>query len=108
MHFLAHATSKPADVLTLSCAELMREAGVRPGETALLAGGPPCQAFSVFGKRLGINDARGQMPHQYLRLLVELKPKAFTLENVFGLLNAFASKDEWLSPHQLLLTAARR
>ena len=42
--FLAHATIKQADVLTLSSEELMREAGVKPGETDLLAGGPPCQA----------------------------------------------------------------
>jgi DNA (cytosine-5)-methyltransferase 1 len=64
----------------------MRQAGVKPGETDLLAGGPPCQAFSVFGKRLGINDPRGQLPKQYLRLLIDLKPKTFMFENVFGLL----------------------
>lgn len=84
--FLSNATIKQADVLTLSSIELMEEAGIKPGETDLLAGGPPCQAFSVFGKRLGINDPRGQLPKQYLRLLVDLKPKVFMFENVFGLL----------------------
>ena len=84
--FLKNAKIQQADVLTLSSAELMKQAGVKPGETDLLAGGPPCQAFSVFGKRLGINDPRGLLPQQYLRLLVDLKPKAFMFENVFGLL----------------------
>lgn len=84
--FLRHATIKQADVLALDSTDLMRQAGVKPGETDLLAGGPPCQAFSVFGKRLGIDDPRGRLPKQYLRLLVDLKPKAFMFENVFGLL----------------------
>ena len=84
--FLRNATIKQADILELNSADLMKQAGVKPGETDLLAGGPPCQAFSVFGKRLGIDDPRGQLPKQYLRLLVDLKPKAFMFENVFGLL----------------------
>lgn len=84
--FLRHATIKQADVLALDSAELMKLARIKPGETDLLAGGPPCQAFSVFGKRLGIGDPRGLLPKQYLRLLADLKPKAFMFENVFGLL----------------------
>jgi DNA (cytosine-5)-methyltransferase 1 len=53
----------------------------------LLAGGPPCQAFSVFGNRLGIEDARGQLVFEYLRLVDELKPKTFIMENVRGLMS---------------------
>ncbi|MFA0553566.1 DNA cytosine methyltransferase [Vibrio lentus] len=56
-------------------------------EIDLLAGGPPCQAFSVFGNRLGIEDARGQLIFEYLRLVEELKPKAFIMENVRGLMS---------------------
>lgn len=85
--FLQNATIKQADVLSLSSAELMKQAKLKPGETDLLAGGPPCQAFSVFGKRLGVKDPRGQLPQQYLRLLVDLRPKTFMFENVFGLLS---------------------
>ena len=84
--FLSHAVIRQADVLTLNSSEMMKQAGVKPGETDLLAGGPPCQAFSVFGKRQGIEDPRGQLPKQYLRLLADLRPKAFIFENVFGLL----------------------
>uniref|UniRef100_UPI00188D87D7 DNA cytosine methyltransferase n=1 Tax=Vibrio anguillarum TaxID=55601 RepID=UPI00188D87D7 len=56
-------------------------------EIDLLAGGPPCQAFSVFGNRLGIEDARGQLIFEYLRLVEELKPKVFIMENVRGLMS---------------------
>ena len=51
----------------------------------LVAGGPPCQAFSVFGKRKGIADERGKMIFEYLRVISEIQPKVFLMENVRGL-----------------------
>lgn len=51
----------------------------------LLVGGPPCQAFSVFGQRKGLNDRRGRMIFEFLRLVDEVRPKAFLMENVRGL-----------------------
>ncbi|OOZ41321.1 restriction endonuclease [Solemya pervernicosa gill symbiont] len=53
----------------------------------LVAGGPPCQAFSVFGNRLGIEDARGQLVFEFLRVIEETKPATFLMENVRGLLS---------------------
>lgn len=53
----------------------------------LIAGGPPCQAFSVFGNRLGLEDARGQLIFEYMRMVEEIKPKVFIMENVRGLLS---------------------
>lgn len=84
--FLKSAAVRQADILQLSPAEIMREAGVKQGEVELLAGGPPCQAFSIFGRRKGVNDPRGMLYHEYLRLLAEIQPQAFIFENVFGLL----------------------
>jgi DNA (cytosine-5)-methyltransferase 1 len=84
--FLSNAIIHEADILNLNSKEVMDKANLKQGETDLLAGGPPCQTFSVFGKRLGTKDPRGQLPHQYIRLLSELMPKAFVFENVFGLL----------------------
>jgi DNA (cytosine-5)-methyltransferase 1 len=52
-----------------------------------IIGGPPCQSFSVFGNRLGIEDARGQLVFEYLRLVDQLQPKVFLLENVRGMLS---------------------
>jgi DNA (cytosine-5)-methyltransferase 1 len=57
------------------------------GEVPLVVGGPPCQAFSVFGNRLGLEDARGQMLFEFLRIVNEVRPRAFLMENVRGLLS---------------------
>lgn len=51
----------------------------------LIFGGPPCQAFSAAGKQKGINDPRGKMIKEYIRIVEEVKPEIFVLENVPGL-----------------------
>ncbi|HTW07291.1 MAG TPA: DNA cytosine methyltransferase [Acidimicrobiales bacterium] len=53
-------------------------------QVALVAGGPPCQPFSVGGKRLAAADPRNGLP-QFVRAVAELRPAAFLLENVAGL-----------------------
>lgn len=50
-----------------------------------IIGGPPCQAFSVFGKRKGLEDPRGNLVFEYARLIKEIEPEAFLFENVAGL-----------------------
>jgi DNA (cytosine-5)-methyltransferase 1 len=50
-----------------------------------IIGGPPCQAFSVFGKRKGLDDPRGNLVYEYARIIDEIKPKGFLFENVSGL-----------------------
>lgn len=57
------------------------------GEVDLLVGGSPCQSFSTFGKRAGLEDTRGTLFYDYARLIKEIQPKAFIFENVTGLLN---------------------
>ncbi len=84
--FLKSATVLEADITQVTAAEIMRQANVKRGEIDLLAGGPPCQAFSVFGQRKGVDDPRGRLLEEYLRILSEMQPRAFMLENVFGLL----------------------
>lgn len=51
-----------------------------------IIGGPPCQAWSEGGKRLGIEDPRGQLFLEYIRIVSEKKPKFFLIENVQGIL----------------------
>lgn len=53
----------------------------------LFVGGSPCQSFSMVGKRKGLEDSRGLLIYQYLRLVNEIQPKMFIYENVKGLLN---------------------
>ncbi|WP_242879246.1 DNA cytosine methyltransferase [Stenotrophomonas maltophilia] len=50
----------------------------------LVAGGPPCQPFSLAGKHRGMEDQRDMIP-QFIRAVREAKPRAFIMENVRGL-----------------------
>lgn len=61
--------------------------GSDPYKLPLVVGGPPCQAFSIMGRRRGITERNGEMLFQFLRLVDELRPSAFLLENVRGLHN---------------------
>ena len=51
-----------------------------------IVGGAPCQAFSMVGKRLGFEDARGTLFYEFARIIKETNPKVFLFENVQGLL----------------------
>lgn len=55
-----------------------------PERFDVLAGGPPCQPFSIGGKKDGHEDSRDLFP-EYIRVLSSAKPKAFIIENVKGL-----------------------
>ena len=55
------------------------------GKVDVVSGGVPCQAFSYAGKRLGFEDTRGTLFHEFARCISEIKPKLFLFENVRGL-----------------------
>ena len=57
------------------------------GEIDGIIGGPPCQSWSEAGALRGINDARGQLFFDYIRILKEFQPKFFLAENVSGMLS---------------------
>lgn len=62
----------------------------------LVAGGPPCQPFSMGGKAAGVNDTRDMFP-QAVRAVSEIQPRAFIFENVRGLLRpAFSNYVEFI------------
>lgn len=56
------------------------------GEVDGIIGGPPCQSWSEAGSLKGIEDERGQLFFDYIRILKEFKPKFFLAENVSGML----------------------
>jgi DNA (cytosine-5)-methyltransferase 1 len=60
-------------------------------EIDLLAGGPPCQPFSLAGKHKGAKDERNMFPEMF-RAVLNLKPKAVLVENVRGLSRATFSE----------------
>lgn len=53
----------------------------------ILAGGFPCQAFSIIGEKKGFNDTRGTLFFEIVRILDKKKPRAFLLENVKNLVS---------------------
>ena len=56
------------------------------GEFDGIIGGPPCQSWSEAGSLRGINDDRGKLFFEYIRILKEFSPKFFLAENVSGML----------------------
>lgn len=55
---------------------------VKMTQVDLLLGGSPCQGFSFAGKQLNFNDTRSKLFFEFVRILKEVKPKYFLLENV--------------------------
>jgi len=53
-----------------------------------IIGGPPCQSWSEAGSLRGINDSRGQLFFDYIRILTKKKPMFFLAENVVGMLSS--------------------
>lgn len=86
----------PRDIRKVNSEQLLKEGGEtlglnRPlqiGEIDLISGGPPCQPFSTAGKRLSVGDPRGSLFIEFLRLIKEIQPRFFVMENVRGLLSA--------------------
>lgn len=71
-------------------------AGLNPGdEVDLMAGGPPCQAFSTAGKRRGFEDQRGNVFLHYVQLILEIRPRFALIENVRGILSAPLEHVPW-------------
>lgn len=60
---------------------LSQKAGVN-----MIVGGPPCQGYSMKGKKLGLQDPRNFLFREYLDLVQRLQPDVFVIENVKGLL----------------------
>jgi len=59
----------------------------------LIVGGPPCQGFSIAGKR-DTKDPRNSLFMEYLKYLNYFKPKAFIMENVIGILSMKTENNE--------------
>ncbi len=77
------------DILKARPRDVLERSGLERGEAALLHGGPPCTPFSKSGywleyKRAGL-DPRASLLDEYVRMLRGIRPKAFLMENVYGL-----------------------
>ena len=63
------------------------------GKVDMMVGGPPCQDWSVIGERAGLDGRRSVLALDYLRILEEVRPRWFVIENVPGLLSCHGGSD---------------
>ena len=81
------------DIRQITSEEILQKADMKAGEPFLICGGPPCQPFSTAGERLGINDPRGSLFKEFVRMIDEIRPRFFVMENVKGIMSSIL-KDE--------------
>ncbi len=81
-----------ADAYELTGSLLLESAGIPHGKLQLLAGGPPCQPFSIVGKRKALEDPRGDLVFEFIRLIRETHPETFIFENVANLISVSNGK----------------
>jgi DNA (cytosine-5)-methyltransferase 1 len=70
----------------------------------VIVGGPPCQGFSMAGRR-NLADKRNQLPWAFLQFVQLLRPKAVVIENVVGINRAFRSQGGFVPPFEQLRLA---
>jgi DNA (cytosine-5)-methyltransferase 1 len=91
-----HQSAICRTIESVSAQDLLEEGGrvleigraLQPGEVDLVTGGPPCQPFSTVGKRGSVLDPRGSLFMDFIRIVREVQPRFFIMENVRGLLSA--------------------
>ncbi|MEV0732422.1 DNA cytosine methyltransferase [Polymorphospora sp. NPDC050346] len=74
------------DIRNFTGQQILDALGLEPGEVDLVAGGPPCQGFSQAGRQ-DIMDPRNTLIFEFARLVTEIQPTAFMMENVPGMLS---------------------
>ena len=75
------------DIRTLNAEYIREDLGIEKGELDLLAGGPPCQGFSINAPIRSILDERNHLFKDFLRFVRAFSPKAVLIENVPGLVS---------------------
>ncbi len=75
------------DIEKVNPVAIRAELGIAKGELDVLAGGPPCQGFSINAPDRFLKDPRNKLFKDYVRFLEEFEPKTFLFENVPGLLS---------------------
>ena len=89
---LPHVSVYNDDAMDLTAEKIRGLANVE-GDVDLIIAGPPCQAFSIMGKRQSLDDPRGKLTIKYFELVSGLRPKVFMFENVPGLMTVNHGED---------------
>lgn len=75
------------DIRDVDASAVREQLGMNPGELDLLAGGPPCQGFSINAPIRSTDDDRNHLFREFLRFVKTFRPKATLIENVPGLIS---------------------
>jgi len=75
------------DITKLKGKDLLNKAGLSKGQLDVLSGGPPCQGFSYANSKRSTTDPRSKLMWQFIRMVREIQPRYFVIENVRGLLS---------------------
>ena len=81
------------DISKLNLISYLNEKEIDSSTIELIIGGPPCQGFSTVGNRM-VDDPRNSLVKEYVRIISDLKPKMFVMENVSGLSSMKNGKGE--------------
>lgn len=104
-------------VVDITGEEIRKKSSIGDREIDVVFGGPPCQGFSLIGKRF-IDDPRNSLVFHFIRLVLELQPKFFVFENVKGMtigkhkdfiskiIKEFELKNYQIKPNYQVLNAA--
>ncbi|MFV0250397.1 MAG: DNA cytosine methyltransferase [Bacilli bacterium] len=79
------------DISKVTGEQLLYGTGYRNSDIDVIIGGPPCQGFSTLGKRF-IDDPRNKLFREYVRIVGDIRPKFFVMENVSGILSMQGGK----------------
>lgn len=79
-----YSTTFCVDAAKITGERIRAESAIGDQEIHVVAGGPPCQGISMMGKR-AIDDPRNALLGEFARLVIELQPRYFVMENVAGL-----------------------
>lgn len=74
------------DITKISSKDILKVAGLKRGEAALVAGGAPCQPFSNLGKKDGEENINGQLYKYFIEVVQDIQPAMFLFENVRGIM----------------------
>lgn len=76
------------DITNVKGSEILNKIGLKKGDLTLVSGGPPCQGFSTInGKSRFLENPKNKLFVQFVRMIDELSPTWFIMENVTGLLS---------------------
>jgi DNA (cytosine-5)-methyltransferase 1 len=76
------------DIRKLKGKDILDALGMKQGDIDVVTGGPPCQGYSKAGNQ-NINDPRNNLVYEYARMIKELQPRTFIMEEVPDIVNFF-------------------